>query len=101
MSRRFSEGAFHAKLNAIAGIGQLVDAAKELYALLRDPATPLWVKGAAGAALAYLILPTDAVSDFVPGLGYGDDLAVLTGAVAAIAAHMARARAAGASGSPE
>lgn len=89
----FCEGAFRSKLNAIAGIGQLVEAAKELYALLRDPATPVWVKGAAGAALVYLIVPTDAVSDFIPGLGYGDDLAVLTGAVAAIAAHVAKARA--------
>lgn len=91
--RGFSEGAFRSKLNAIAGLGQLVEAAKELYALMRDPATPFWVKATAGAALVYLVTPADAVSDFIPGLGYGDDLAVLAAAVAAIAARWGKARA--------
>ncbi len=88
--RGFSEGAFRSKLNAIAGIAQLVKAAKQLYALVRDPATPLWVKGAAGAALVYLLAPIDAASDFIPGLGYGDDLAVLAAAAAAIAARLGK-----------
>jgi uncharacterized membrane protein YkvA (DUF1232 family) len=35
-----------------------------------------------------LILPTDVVADFVPVLGYGDDLAALTAALATIAAHL-------------
>lgn len=90
--RGFSEGAFRSKLNAIAGFGRLVEAAKQLYALMRDPATPLWVKGAAAAGLVYLIAPIDAVSDFVPGLGYGDDVVVLAAAVAAITARWGKAK---------
>jgi uncharacterized membrane protein YkvA (DUF1232 family) len=39
------------------------------------------------AALGYLILPTDAVADFIPVLGHGDDLAMLTAALSAIASQ--------------
>lgn len=81
----YSDGAFKAKLGAIAGLKQLFEAARKLHALLRDPATPLWVKGLCVAALGYLILPTDALTDFIPALGYSDDLAVLAAALAAIA----------------
>ncbi len=84
-SRAYSESAFKSKLGAIAGLRELFDAARKLYALMRDPETPLWVKGMCAAALGYLILPTDAVTDLVPVLGYSDDLAVLAAAIAAIA----------------
>lgn len=53
-----------------------------------DPATPLRVKGILIAALAYFILPFDAVPDFILGLGFTDDAAVLFGALAAIRSHM-------------
>lgn len=84
-SRAYSESAFKAKLGAIAGLRDLFDAAKKIQALLRDPETPLWVKGMCLVALGYLILPTDAVTDFIPVLGYSDDLAVLAAVLAAIA----------------
>ncbi len=87
-SRAYSEGAFKRKLGAIAGLEQLVQAAKQVHALIRDPATPVWVKGMCIAVLGYLILPTDAVADFIPVLGYSDDLAALTAAITTIAAHL-------------
>jgi len=37
---------------------------------------------------AYFILPFDFIPDFVVGLGYTDDLAVLTAAIAAVSAHI-------------
>lgn len=49
--------------------------------LARDPDTPKEAKAALLAALAYLVLPTDAVPDFLPGIGYADDLAALTAAL--------------------
>lgn len=91
-SRAYSEGAFKAKLSNIAGLDKLIDAARQAHALLRDPQTPFWVKGLCVAVLGYLIVPTDVVSDFIPALGYGDDLAALTAALAAIAAHLPKAR---------
>ncbi|HRP10152.1 MAG TPA: DUF1232 domain-containing protein [Terricaulis sp.] len=87
-SRAYSEQAFKAKLGALAGLEKLVDAAKQVQALLRDTATPIWVKGLCIGVLGYLIVPTDLVADFVPVLGYGDDLAALTAALATIVAHM-------------
>lgn len=87
-SRAYSERNFKAKLGSIAGLDKLIDAAKQVHALLRDPLTPLWVKALCVAVLGYLIVPTDVVADFVPVLGYGDDLAALTAAIATIAANM-------------
>lgn len=42
----------------------------------RDPNTPSHVKAAVLAALAYLIVPLDALPDFLPGLGFADDAAM-------------------------
>lgn len=90
-SRAYSEQAFKTKLGAVAGLDKLIEAAKRVHALLRDPATPLWVKGLCVAVLGYLILPTDVVTDFLPVVGYGDDLAALTAAIATIAANLPKA----------
>jgi uncharacterized membrane protein YkvA (DUF1232 family) len=86
-SRAYSEQAFKAKLGSLGALKDLIDAAKRIHALMRDPATPVWVKGVCIAALGYLILPTDAVADFIPVLGHGDDLAMLTAALSAIASQ--------------
>jgi uncharacterized membrane protein YkvA (DUF1232 family) len=56
-----------------------------------DPATPLKVKGILLAALAYFILPIDAVPDFILGLGFTDDMAVLSTAISMIHNHMTEA----------
>lgn len=87
-ARAYSEQAFKSKLGAIAGLDKLIDAAKQVHALLRDPQTPIWVKGLCVAVLGYLIVPTDVVADFIPVLGYGDDLTALTAALATIVAHL-------------
>jgi uncharacterized membrane protein YkvA (DUF1232 family) len=89
-SRAYSEQAFKAKLGSLGALNDLIDAAKRIHAMMRDPATPAWVKGVCIAALGYLILPTDAVTDFIPVLGHGDDLVMLTTALSAIAAHWRR-----------
>jgi uncharacterized membrane protein YkvA (DUF1232 family) len=65
----------------------LEDAIAAFYCAL-DPATPRWVKAVLFGALAYFILPFDAVPDFVVGLGYTDDLAVLLGAIRAVDGHI-------------
>jgi uncharacterized membrane protein YkvA (DUF1232 family) len=86
-SRAYSDQAFKAKLGSLGALRDLIDAAKRIHAMMRDPATPIWVKGVCIAALGYLILPTDAVTDFIPVLGHADDLTMLTAALSAIAAH--------------
>ena len=56
-----------------------------------DAKTPLRAKGILVAALAYFILPFDAIPDFILGLGFTDDAAILFGAIATIRSHMTEA----------
>lgn len=63
-----------------------------------DAATPLRVRMTLFGALAYFILPFDIIPDFVLGLGYTDDAAVLLAAYTACKTyitddHRAKARA--------
>jgi uncharacterized membrane protein YkvA (DUF1232 family) len=53
-----------------------------------DRDTPLHVKTALIATLAYFVLPTDLVPDFLPGLGYADDAASLAATMRLVAAHI-------------
>jgi uncharacterized membrane protein YkvA (DUF1232 family) len=45
-----------------------------LYFAVRDPRTPLAAKILAGAVVAYALSPIDLIPDFIPVLGYLDDL---------------------------
>jgi uncharacterized membrane protein YkvA (DUF1232 family) len=49
-----------------------------------DRATPLGVKAILMGALAYFVMPLDVIPDFIAGLGYTDDAAVLIAAIKAI-----------------
>lgn len=46
----------------------------------RDPAVASWRKGVLAFAAAYGVMPFDAVSDFLPIVGWLDDLGVVTAA---------------------
>jgi uncharacterized membrane protein YkvA (DUF1232 family) len=56
-----------------------------------DPATPLKVKGTLLAALAYFVMPLDVIPDFLLGLGFTDDLAVLVTAFTMVKGHISDA----------
>ena len=58
------------------------------YYCAMDHRTPLRAKGILLAALGYFVLPADAIPDVLFGLGFADDIAVLTAAIAAIGAHL-------------
>jgi len=53
-----------------------------------DRTTPLQLKAALIGALAYFVLPFDAVPDMLPFLGYTDDAAVLVTALRMVATHL-------------
>ena len=53
-----------------------------------DRATPVQVKAALVGALAYFVLPLDAVPDVLPGVGFTDDAAVLLTALRMVATHL-------------
>ena len=48
-----------------------------LYLACRDPHVPWYAKLCAGAVLAYALSPIDLVPDFVPVLGYLDDIIII------------------------
>jgi uncharacterized membrane protein YkvA (DUF1232 family) len=67
-----------------AGRGVL-EHALQLHYAAQSPSTPQWARGVAYGALAYLVLPTDAIPDLIPGAGYTDDMSVLAAALTTIA----------------
>jgi uncharacterized membrane protein YkvA (DUF1232 family) len=48
-----------------------------LYLAARDPRVPWYAKFAAGCVAAYALSPIDLIPDFIPVLGYLDDLIIV------------------------
>jgi len=53
-----------------------------LYLAFRDPSTPWYAKAVAACTLAYALSPIDLIPDFVPALGYLDDLIIVPAGIA-------------------
>ena len=86
----FSDNQFWGKLKKIArkaGI-KVVYAALLLYYVLRNPATPKADRTKIVGALGYLLLPTDLIPDFLPVVGFTDDLAALAWALYSVAKNV-------------
>ncbi|HEY9626313.1 MAG TPA: YkvA family protein [Coleofasciculaceae cyanobacterium] len=64
---------------------EVIEKALILFYAAQRPETPLWAKTVIYSALAYFVLPTDAIPDFIPVTGYADDLATLVTALGAVA----------------
>ena len=56
-----------------------------------DPATPLAIRATLFGALAYFIMPFDAIPDILLGLGYTDDAAIMIAAFTAARVHITEA----------
>lgn len=53
-----------------------------------DPQTPLAAKGLILGALAYFVMPVDAIPDVFVGIGFTDDAAVIAAVLATLGAHL-------------
>lgn len=53
-----------------------------LYLASRDRRTPWYAKAVAGLVVAYALSPIDLIPDFIPVLGYLDDLLIVPGGIA-------------------
>lgn len=73
-----------AKLARVARDQKLVKLARDAYRYVTDPRVPQKYKVMGLAALLYLINPFDLIPDFLPGVGYIDDLGALTAFVVAV-----------------
>lgn len=86
----FSENKFRKKLASLSGkLGSnMLYYLLVLYEMMLDKSIPVKTRMLFVAALGYFILPTDLISDFLPALGYTDDLAFLTYAVSSATDYM-------------
>jgi uncharacterized membrane protein YkvA (DUF1232 family) len=60
-----------------ARLGQLKGDVRALALAARDPRVPWYAKGLALAVTAYALSPIDLIPDFIPVLGYLDDLVLV------------------------
>jgi len=61
---------------------KLKDETYALYLAYRDPRTPWYAKAWAGLVLVYAFSPLDLIPDFIPVLGYLDDLLLVPAGIA-------------------
>ncbi len=80
LKRRFWD-----KLRRVAGRIPFAEDLVAAFYCATDPSTPSRVKLILIGAIAYFVLPTDAVADLLPLIGFADDAAVLAAAVTQVA----------------
>lgn len=81
---------FIGKLGRIAAAAgaDVVEKALQLFYALKAPETPASARRIILGALAYLLLPTDMVPDWLPVIGFTEDLGILTAALVAVNRHV-------------
>ena len=78
-NRHYDEDSFWKKLKHLASTvgSKVLYPALQLYFLLQAKDVPAKAKTIIIGALGYLILPVDVMPDFIPALGFTDDLTAL------------------------
>jgi len=86
----YSEGRFWNKATRYARAAgkQTIEKALWLYYAVQNPDTPKWARRVVYGALGYFVLPLDAVPDLAPLVGYTDDMAVMSAALATVAFYI-------------
>ncbi|MEM0519212.1 MULTISPECIES: YkvA family protein [Aequorivita] len=79
-----NEEAISKKLSSASPLKKYKELGKIMFAMLKDvkngtyPNMPWFTIATVAVALLYILNPMDLVPDFIPGVGYIDDLAVLS-----------------------
>ena len=76
------------KLARVAARITFADSLLAAWYCAADGRTPTHVRGILLAALAYFVLPTDAVPDIIAGIGFTDDAAVVATVLGMFARHV-------------
>jgi uncharacterized membrane protein YkvA (DUF1232 family) len=79
---------FWRKLRRVGGTVPFAEDAVAAYYCTLDRATPLRVRASIMGALAYFVIPVDAVPDILPALGFTDDAAVIAATLQLLAAYI-------------
>jgi len=87
---KYSEKSFLNKIWHVAQkVGrELVEKGYSLYFSSKDQDTPKWARTVIFGSLGYFISPLDTVPDFLPGIGFGDDMIVIAAAIAVISVYI-------------
>ena len=86
--RKTTERGFWQKLRRHARQLPFADELLAGYYCAVDPATPLRARAVLYGAIAYFVLPFDIVPDWIVGIGFTDDAAVLAAALRSILPHI-------------
>jgi uncharacterized membrane protein YkvA (DUF1232 family) len=88
--KHYSESSFWDKIKSVAVKAgyELINKALQLYYAMQSPSMPAKDKAIVIAVLGYFILPVDVVPDFIPALGFADDLAALVWALKTISSNI-------------
>jgi uncharacterized membrane protein YkvA (DUF1232 family) len=86
--RAYVRRGFWAKLRRYAAALPFAEDLLAAYYCAFDRDTPRHVQIALIGALAYFILPFDAIPDMLPVLGFADDAAVLATAIKLVSSHI-------------
>ena len=79
---------FRPKMGRVAARIPFADQVVSVYYAARDPETPMAAKGIMLGALAYFVMPIDAIPDVLAGIGFTDDAAVNTAVIATLGAKV-------------
>ena len=85
---RIVRSGFWRKVKRTVGKVPFLDEALAAYFCAVDSRTPGYVKTLLFGALAYFVVPTDMIPDFIAGIGYGDDATVLLTAIGTVRKHI-------------
>lgn len=88
--RHYDEDGFWKKARRVAALvgRKVLYPALQLYYVLQSKDVPVKAKTLIIGALGYLILPADLVPDFIPALGFTDDLTALMLALRSVNKHL-------------
>ena len=88
--KNYTDVGFWEKVENVAKVAgeEVIEKALFLWYAMRKPETPAWAKATILGALGYFIAPIDAIPDFIPVIGYVDDLGVMVMALATVAAFV-------------
>ena len=79
---------FWVTVRKAAGAIPFMDELVAAYYCALDRETPTRVRATLLGALAYFVLPLDGIPDFILGLGFTDDVAVIMGVLALMRSHI-------------
>ncbi len=90
MADAFDDGSFWNKVKnfALKAGKEVIEKALWLYYAAQQPNTPAWARTVIYGALAYFVLPVDAVPDAIPVAGFTDDLGALAAALGTVSMYV-------------